>query len=76
MADKDNTPLKPSEQPFEALPVPKGACSLSFLKVWSAVVSLFYDHALTASVSMHRNIYKLGHALVTHLVSVAVLRHT
>lgn len=72
MTDMDNTPLKPSEQPFEALPVPTGTCSLSFLKVRPVIISLFYNHALTASVSMHRNTYKLGHALVTHLVSVAI----
>ncbi|KAK9893728.1 hypothetical protein P389DRAFT_174556 [Cystobasidium minutum MCA 4210] len=41
MADMDNTPLKPSEQPFEALPVPAGTCKLSFLKTGTLTMPAF-----------------------------------
>lgn len=33
MADMDNTPLSPAEQPFEAIPRPTGSCELSIMKV-------------------------------------------
>lgn len=52
MADMDNTPLKPSEQPFEPLPTPKAVCELCILKVGHYHFLLQYLQMIDLDVSL------------------------